>query len=472
MLIRAISLQNILIFRSVRIPLEHNLVCICGESGSGKSLLLNFLANSFTKSPKDVLGPFDQPGAIDIEFQLDSRIQSIRYEVTTNKIKLLTKNEILDKYNQNIVYQRQFGGLKLVKSEEQRRILDEFGSIDLCKLKSLIEKKRELIERANEYDSDIKKKAMVVEMLEKNKSLLALASLLSEHGYTSLDSLLEFRKKMIPVELLDQIESSLAELKTHLRKLYILDNEAPKISADELENYLFRNRKSLQEFNLNPEDVASLRFLLQDLTKILGQEISLSDISNLKADLENEIKRKRSELDDLKLELSQTEHSIVEEAKHISSLRLKFANDLTQTLNKILPELGFGFFIVYFDIIPKPIDIYGKDNIQIYVTFNKGIKPKPLAKVASGGEFNRFLLALTVACQKGFKDKVLIFDEIDSGLSGNAFEALKSMLLELSKSNQVIFVSHNFEKFIGFAQIIYLRKIHSHEYTETVADTI
>ena len=84
----------------------------------------------------------------------------------------------------------------------------------------------------------------------------------------------------------------------------------------------------------------------------------------------------------------------------------------------------------------------GKDQVEIYITTNKGEDEKPLIKIASGGEMSRIMLAIKKALSEADQMPVMIFDEIDTGISGKAANAVADKLGDISKNHQVICISH------------------------------
>ena len=83
-----------------------------------------------------------------------------------------------------------------------------------------------------------------------------------------------------------------------------------------------------------------------------------------------------------------------------------------------------------------------KDQVEIYITTNKGEDEKPLIKIASGGEMSRIMLAIKKALSEADQMPVMIFDEIDTGISGKAANAVADKLGDISKNHQVICISH------------------------------
>ena len=85
---------------------------------------------------------------------------------------------------------------------------------------------------------------------------------------------------------------------------------------------------------------------------------------------------------------------------------------------------------------------FGKNNVEIFIATNVGEEEKPLAKIASGGEMSRIMLAIKKVLAQTDKISVLVFDEIDTGISGKAANSVAEKLNEISKNHQVLCISH------------------------------
>ncbi len=136
--------------------------------------------------------------------------------------------------------------------------------------------------------------------------------------------------------------------------------------------------------------------------------------------------------------------SYMKAAAKLSTARRKAATALTKAVEKELPDLKLGSarFIVDFDTDETRISAAGFDQTAFHVQTNPGTNPGPLMKVASGGELSRFLLALKVVLADRGSAPVLIFDEIDTGVGGAVADAIGKRLARLAEKVQVISVTH------------------------------
>ncbi|MBQ5781809.1 MAG: hypothetical protein IIV99_00275 [Oscillospiraceae bacterium] len=112
-------------------------------------------------------------------------------------------------------------------------------------------------------------------------------------------------------------------------------------------------------------------------------------------------------------------------------------------IKKSLEFLNMPFVQMYLNIQQKDFSADGSDEIEFYIVTNKGESPKPLAKIASGGELSRIMLAIkSVLAQKQITD-TMIFDEIDAGVSGAAALKIGRLLRQTAQDRQVLCVTHS-----------------------------
>ncbi len=126
----------------------------------------------------------------------------------------------------------------------------------------------------------------------------------------------------------------------------------------------------------------------------------------------------------------------------ISKLRKEYAKEIEQKVNKELSELNMENAIFSVSIEETEINKNGNDRVEFLLTANKGEPEKPLSKIVSGGELSRIMLALKNILSAGDVASTLIFDEIDSGISGRAAGKVGQKLVDISKKKQVLCVTH------------------------------
>lgn len=131
-------------------------------------------------------------------------------------------------------------------------------------------------------------------------------------------------------------------------------------------------------------------------------------------------------------------------ANQMNEIRIKQANELSKKINQELEDLEMknAKINVKVEFLENEYLKTGKDNVTFYIITNKGEEEKELSKIASGGEMSRTMLAIKKVLADSDKMPVLVFDEIDTGISGKAANSVANKLKKISDSHQVMCISH------------------------------
>ena len=205
-------------------------------------------------------------------------------------------------------------------------------------------------------------------------------------------------------------------------------------------------RDSISDDGYNPlelEEIENRLDLLYKLSKKYGEteEKMLEYLENAKKEL-GEISLSDEVLDELKIKYSEKLSEAREKAKNLSEKRKKEAEIFCE---KVCEELRFlDMPSVQFLVDFKEVELCenGIDSAEFLISANVGEIPKPIAKIASGGELSRIMLALKTVLAHKDKISTMIFDEIDAGVSGRAALKVASKLKAVSSGKQVICVTH------------------------------
>ncbi len=182
----------------------------------------------------------------------------------------------------------------------------------------------------------------------------------------------------------------------------------------------------------------------------LEQKHRVSDLPgllNFHKDLENRlitINQNDEHLHQLELEILSDKALLHQLAESLNQGRNRILKNVILELNSSLKEMGIvgGDFTIDLTSNPKEFTPYGYDRIQFLFSANKGFAPMPLSKVASGGELSRLVLAIKTLSSKYLSLPTLLFDEIDTGVSGEIALKLGKVMQNLSIHNQVIAITH------------------------------
>ncbi len=484
-------IKNFVIIDEIELDFEHGFNVITGETGAGKSLIIGaILQIAGNRMTQNLIKKDAEKAIIQAQFFLNNSIFKDEYGLDENgageliiyrelhksgksvaKINgTMVSNQLLRSVSSELI--SVFGQndkIKLFDDKEQLKILDSFVvpqnkpiydevnqlaktyknlMIEREKLifsdNTAIERERELIEyQMNDIDNASLREEdnLIEEKFEKAKNSMQIIDALSMASY-HLDndekkSVLNLLSSIINsinqvsiyddeytkvIENLEDIRYSLIDAK------YFLDKQLENINDDP--NEIFELEKRLDEINLLKKKYGS------SLEEIIAFREKLDDRLN---DL-NSVHIRNEQLEE---EIAKVEKLYFEKAKIISELRKEKAIEISNDISNNLKELNFktAQFKIDFKNTEK-VDMNGFDSIKFMVKINAGSDFSELKKVASGGELSRIMLAIQESIAKEYNIPVLIFDEIDTGISGRSANLLAKKLYKVSLSHQLIVVTH------------------------------
>jgi DNA repair protein RecN (Recombination protein N) len=227
-------------------------------------------------------------------------------------------------------------------------------------------------------------------------------------------------------ELVSRISSCYIELKDISAELY---NESGKVDSDPERLEYLRERRDLIYTLCQKHRVKTVTELIE-IKNELENKISLIDNSD-------------EEIMNLKRERDEIYSHLLAEATKISERRQKQASIIEKELVDQLTALGMPYSNVKFDITPLELpNKTGMDKVELLFSSNKNKSPQPIDKTASGGEISRVMLCLKYLLAQSSSLPTLIFDEIDTGISGEAADLTAKMLKKMSANVQIISISH------------------------------
>lgn len=222
--------------------------------------------------------------------------------------------------------------------------------------------------------------------------------------------------------------------------------------------------RTLQDYNsgieFNPERLEEIRvrsMALEALKRkyggtleaVLEHRRSIGETYELASDFEGAIARLDERIEEARLKLTDA-------AVRLSDRRKQVAKDVEDAIVRELAHLGMTHsrFEVRFDVVPQEDGLIetpsgrvaarpgGMDDVEFYISTNVGEAPRPLAKIASGGEVSRVMLALKTILARSERLPILVFDEIDTGISGAMARQVGQKMHGLSRSHQIIAITH------------------------------
>jgi len=212
--------------------------------------------------------------------------------------------------------------------------------------------------------------------------------------------------------------------------------------AQELENVQ-------DEFVFNPERVEILNERLNAIYRLEQKHhtSSVTELIQIKNDFENKLSvftTLESDIQKLTAEIIQQKNKLLEQAKFLSEKRQKAAPKIEKEIKEMLASTAMPDAKLQIEINSKEenLSATGIDTIQYLFTANKGIKLEVLSKVASGGELSRLMLSIKALIAKLVALPSIIFDEIDSGISGEVANKVGDLVRKISDNHQVIAITH------------------------------
>ena len=174
----------------------------------------------------------------------------------------------------------------------------------------------------------------------------------------------------------------------------------------------------------------------------VDSEEGLIALTNELTDKVFQVDHLEEKLQEMQEQLASAEAAMMEEAKTLSAKRVACMDTFAEDLRLLLQQLGMENARVTIQRKEMLPDATGNDAIEVYFSANKGVPPQPIGQVASGGEFARLMFAIKYIMADKVALPTLIFDEIDTGISGEIALQLVKMMKEIAKKHQVICISH------------------------------
>lgn len=479
-MISTLHIKNIGIIDDLCIDLNNGLNVLTGETGAGKTLIIDSLGIiSGGRFSKDMIRKGETNSFVEIcmyepenENSIDGNIIVSREINNTGKNmckingRMVTVNELKNFMSKFIEIHGQNDNQSLLDNRFHLKYLDGFIGKKILEIKQeykvkyqkYLEVKQEL---KNNYGDD-KERERKLDLLRYQANEIQEANL--KEGEE--EKLEEKRKLIINSEKISTNlqeadisirENSIDNLNVAIRaleKIENIDEKYEKITSN-LKNIYYELQEISRDISDYKEDVyfdenerneiEERLDLIYSLKRKYGNNIQ--EILNYKNEIQDEISHIEN-LDEytnkLKNELKQIKEEMTILAKEMNQLRKEYAKVLSININKVLEDLEMKNAImnIHVDYCEDEFFENGKDEVEFYITTNLGEDEKQLSKIASGGEMSRIMLAIKKVLADTDKMPVLIFDEIDTGISGKAAGAVAEKLNGISKNHQVLCISH------------------------------
>lgn len=489
-MLKELYIENLAVIEKAIIPFSENFNAFTGETGAGKSILINginavlgqrvskdivrngckkaVITALFSDLSKEVILKLDELGiahdneeiTITREINSDGK-NSARINSRTASVSTLKEiGELL------VTIHGQHDNQILLSPEQHINVLDSFGNSQalIDDYKADFKKLQLLAKKIGNAKKDrLIKKERIVLLKSRIEDLKTLD--MTEEEYISLEN--EYKQ----IKNMDGILKALSMASSILNS----DEEASVLDMlSKAENQLSEFSENSEEINNLYERVSAAKIELSDISDEIAHVYDSFDIDEERIDFVcsrysflNSLQKKyncdypellklyKESADELSnIEFSDEDlkklcdekdkllHAVTDKAKLLSAHRKKSAEEFVLRVTEELKFLDMPDVVLTFKHETGKLTINGMDTLEFLISANKGEEPKPIAKIASGGELSRIMLALkSVIADKDFVP-TMIFDEIDTGVSGRAAQKIGIKLREISKIRQVLCVTH------------------------------
>ena len=477
-MITNLHIKNIGIIDDLEINLNKGMNVLTGETGAGKTLIIDSLGvicgGRFSKEMirKGENNSYIEaciylptyPNSIDGNIIISREIHSNGRNLCKINGRLVTVNELRDfmskiieihgqNENQTLLdnkfhlnYLDGFIGEKLNIKKEYQEYYNKYLEIEK-KLKENYgdnkerERKLDLLKYQYREIKQAKLRQGEEEELEDKKKIIVNAEKISENlkeadnalGESAIDAISIAIRSLEKIEELDQ---RYKETTSNLKNSYY--------ELQEIAREIASNRDETN-FNEEERDYIEERLdTIHDLKRKYGNTIN--EILEYKEELKSEIKRIENleeYTNNLKNEKKDIEKELDEIANIIHITRKEEAENLSNKINKELKELEMKNAKIHVRVTKQEqYNRNGKDEVAFYIQTNLGEDEKELSKIASGGEISRTMLGIKKVLADTDEVPILIFDEIDTGISGKAANSVAQKLAHIAKKHQVLCISH------------------------------
>ena len=490
-----LSIRNYAIVSSLDLELKNGMTVVSGETGAGKSIMLDALGLALGKrAESDAVRAGAKRAEISAVFDI-SRLAEAQQWLAANELEAEDESECLLRRTLTedgrsrayinghpcpLARVRELGELlvdihgqhehqRLLKRDYHRQLLDAFAqceaqaaevrslyttwqnkSAELNRLQSLSEEasaQLQLLSYQTDEINQLNPEAGELALLEQEQKELANAGAILQRGQ-QVSQLLgdgdnDHASSLLnhALQLLGQMEGNspaIRQTEEMLNSALIQVEEAQR----EMEHYL-------QGIDLNPERLNEVEERLSALYDLARKHrVAPEQLPELMQDLNDQLAKLAhvdEDLEHLEAEVESAREALLVSARKLSKAREKSATTLSSEVNKQLEMLGMNsarFTAQLSPIDAKHISAQGLEEVEFLISTNSGQGAKPLGRIASGGELSRVSLAIQVVTAQVTETPTLIFDEVDVGIGGGIAEVVGRLLRQLGQRAQVLCVTH------------------------------
>ena len=490
-MIKSVTVKNYILIDEITLEFDKGFNVFTGETGAGKSIIIGAIDTALgAKVSKDVIKTGKNRAYIELLIELKNDFDLSLFtdnaiEVTNNELiisrEILTsttrsringvmvtqefikeiREKLLDIHTQhqsynymqqkshiilldNFALKPHRDNIMLFKEKYTRYLSMQKRLKELTAHTESIKQQEEFLKfQVEEIENAQIENINECEELEKELDILANIEKLKELSYSSYWALYGDDGNII---------DALGNIRANLSKLTRMDDSVQTIEEDfnntyetlkEIANELRNYADSKENDNERMDEIGQRLSLLDKIKRKYGNTLEevLNTYEKLTTELDN-IEISQDETVKLEKEIKILNQELDSLSSTISSARKELAKVLSLAVTKELEKLELPKSRFEIEVTPAQMNENGIDRVEFLISTNVSESLKPLAKTASGGEISRVMLALKTIFAKADNTNTVIFDEIDTGISGKASQAVADSIANLAKSHQIILITH------------------------------
>lgn len=491
-MLQNLHVKNLALIDEVEITFDEHLNILTGETGAGKSVLIGSIESALGKKiSKDMIRPGAKEAVIELLFWIDDKklikeIEAFDLEVEDGQIfikRVINEKRSINKINDSTVtlntlreVSRRLFDLHgqqehqvLLKEKNHLSMMDHFLPEEAGKLREqceeLSKRYHKISEKIKEISIDDQQRLRELDFLKHEISEIENANLVNgedEELEAVYKKILHSKEIITSCQMASMItgydeEASIGnQLSESLRRMQEISHLDSKIQGfyeqllsvedllngfhQELTDYMEDMEFDEQTYQEVEERLNVINSLKDKYGPSIEEVLKYGEKAARRYDVLCDVEH---EIDTLKDEQRQIKEQYMKEAQKLSKQRTKVSEKLGRDITKALEDLNFLDVRFEIEMTKRDkISADGIDQIRFMISTNPGLPMRPVQEVASGGELSRIMLALkSVAAQADGVD-TLIFDEIDTGISGETANRVAKKMAVISKEHQVIAITH------------------------------
>lgn len=492
-MLQEISIKNFAIIEEIHLSFESGMTILTGETGAGKSIIIDAMglllggrsSSDFVRTGKDkaeIEGLFFAGK----NAELDQKLENLGLERSTELIlrrDIFANGRSVCRVNGqmvNLTTLREIGELlvdihgqhdnqELMNAKHHLRLLDEFGDENFEQIKAEYQVKfehykkiRQALETRQKKEQEFAQRIEILqfqveeieaaeidlkedEQLQIRRDKLNNAKNIADAlntAYLALDdeegdfsSLSGIRTAMAELENVAEFDQDYQDLSDKtMDAYYLLEEVSTKLST------------AIEGIEFNPTELLQIEeriLILNTLRKKYGPELSdvLKTLEKIQLEL-SDLMGGTENSESLEEALKEAQAELLIASEHLNTARHAIAKELETDIKKELADLYMekADFSVQFE--SGKFSSKGNEQVEFYIQTNPGEGFKPLAKTASGGELSRLMLAIKSSFSRRENKTSIVFDEVDTGVSGRVAQAIAQKIYKIAQAGQVLAISH------------------------------